>query len=276
MTTLRMRSRPERKTWTVADLYRRFGPIPFERIRQNPPPGSGTVDDVDRLNNHEDRLYELVDGILVEKTVGLEESFVSLNIGTLLNNFVRPQGLGVVAGDAGTIQIDINLVRIPDVSFISWERLPGGEIPGEPIPLVVPDLVVEVISRSNTPKEMADKLKEYFEKGVRLVWYVRLKPRVVDVYTTPDHFTRLTASMRLDGGDVLPGFSVAVADLFDMPKRSGNKKEQKKNDPQPGKKKTAAGAVVEELRAHCNLPGVCTDHAHDPDALSPGDFRHDR
>ena len=64
-------------------------PIPFERIRQNPPPGSGTVDDVDRLNNHEDRLYELVDGILVEKTVGLEESFVAMNVGTLLNVFVQ-------------------------------------------------------------------------------------------------------------------------------------------------------------------------------------------
>ena len=65
---------PPRKVWTVADLHRKFGPIPFERIRQDPPPGRGTVEDVDRLNNHEDRLYELVDGILVEKTVGFEES----------------------------------------------------------------------------------------------------------------------------------------------------------------------------------------------------------
>jgi Uma2 family endonuclease len=83
---------------------------------------------------------------------------------------------------------------------------------------------------------MTDKLKEYFEKGVRLVWYVRPKSRVVDVYTTPDHFIRLTPSMHLDGGDVLPGFSVKVAELFEMPKRPGNKKDQKKNGPQPGKK----------------------------------------
>ena len=133
MTTLSTRARPERKTWTVADLYRRFGPIPFERIRQNPPPGCGTVDDVDRLNNHEDRLYELVDGILVEKTVGLEESrHCNEYRATASVIFVDPQGLGVVAGADGTIQLDINLVRIPDVSFISWERLPGGEIPDEP------------------------------------------------------------------------------------------------------------------------------------------------
>ena len=122
------------------------------------------------------------------------------------------------------------------MSFISWERVPGGEVPQEPVPLLVPDLAVEVISRSNTPKEMAEKLREYFEKGVRLVWYVRPRSRVVDVYTAPDHFTRLTASMRLDGGDVLPGFSVQVGELFEMPKRPAAKGEQKKNGPQPGKK----------------------------------------
>jgi Uma2 family endonuclease len=228
--------KPPRKIWTVADLYRRFGPIPFERIRQDPPPGCGTVADVNRLNDHEDRLYELVDGILVEKTVGLEESLIAGNIVTLLNNFVKPQGLGLVAGEGGTIQLDIDLVRIPDVSFFSWDSIPGGELPDEPIPLLVPDLAVEVISRSNTRKEMEEKLQEFFEKGVRLVWYVRPKSRVVDVYTAPDRFTRLTASMRLDGGDVLPGFSVPVAELFQLPKRPGGKGEQKKNGPRPEKK----------------------------------------
>jgi Uma2 family endonuclease len=224
-----------RKVWTVADLYRKFGPIPFERIRQDPPPGYGTVEDVDRLNNHEDRLYELVDGILVEKTMGFEESQIAGWILTLFNNFVRPLGLGVVAGEAGTIKLDIDLVRIPDVSYISWDRFPGGEIPEEDIPLVVPDLVVEVVSRSNTRKEMEDKLKEYFAKGVRLVWFVRPKMRVVDVFTSPDRFTRWTASMRLDGGDVLPGFSVQVGELFETPKRPGAHKGGKKNGPQPGK-----------------------------------------
>ena len=143
---------------------------------------------------------------------------------TILNIFVRPRGLGLVAGEAGTIQLDINLVRIPDVSFISWNRMPGGKIPEDPVPLLVPDLAVEVISRSNTPKEMNEKLREYFEKGVRLVWYVRPRSRVVDVYTAPDRFTRLTASMQLDGGDVLPGFSVQVGELFEMPKEPGDKR----------------------------------------------------
>jgi len=229
-------AKPRRKTWTIGDLYRRFGPIPFERIRQNPAPGTGTVEDVVRLNDHEDRLYELVDGILVEKTVGFEESCIGMRIGRLLGNFVDPRDLGVIAGADGTILLDIDLVRIPDVSFVSLGRLPGGKLPDQPVPALVPDLVVEVISPSNTPKEMDEKLQEYFEKGVRLVWYVRPRSRVVDVYTAPDHFTRLTASMRLDGGDVLPGFSVQVGELFEMPKRPAARGEQKKNEPQPGKK----------------------------------------
>jgi Uma2 family endonuclease len=236
MATTEAIKKTPRKRWTVADLYRRFGPIPFERIRQNPPPGCGTVDDVVRLNDHEDRLYELVEGILVEKTVGLEESIIAVYIATILNLFVLPRGLGLVAGEAGTIQLDINLVRIPDVAFFSLARIPGGEIPHEAIPLLVPDLAVEVISRSNTPKEMREKLQEYFEKGVRLVWFVRPKSRVVDVYKAPDRFTRLTASMRLDGGDVLPGFSVLVSELFELPKRPPARGGQTKNGPQPEKK----------------------------------------
>ena len=168
--------------------------------------------------------------------MGLEESIIAGYILTILNVFVRPRRLGLVAGEAGTIQLDIDLVRIPDVSFFSLERLPGGEVPEEPVPLLVPDLAVEVISRSNTRKEMDEKLHEYFEKGVRLVWYVRPKNRVVDVYTAPDHFTRLTALMQLGGADVLPGFSVQVGELFEMPKRPGDKKDQKKNGPQPEKK----------------------------------------
>src|SRR5580693_1526221 len=163
MATIGTHNKPPLKTWTVADLHRRFGPIPFERIRQNPPPGLGTVDDVVRLNDHEDRLYELVDGILVEKTVGLEESYIGMKIGRLLGNFVEPRGLGLVAGADGTIRLAIDLVRIPDASFFSLKRLPGGEIPKDPVPLLVPDLVAEVISRGNTPKEMAEKLREYFE-----------------------------------------------------------------------------------------------------------------
>ena len=229
MATIDAIDKPRQKTWTVADLHRRFGPIPFERIRQNPPPGRGTIADVVRISDHEDRLYELVDGILVEKTVGYEESFIAGVILTLLKNFVERRKLGLVAGEGGMLTLDIDLVRIPDVSFVSWDRVPGRKFPDKPVPPLVPNLAVEVISPSNTPKEMNEKLQEYFEKGVGLVWFVRPKSRVVDVYTAADHFTRLTASMQLDGGEILPGFSVQVGKLFEKPRapNGGNAKGKK-------------------------------------------------
>ncbi len=205
------------KEWTVADLQRRFGPIPFSRIRQNPPPGTATEDDVLWLNDHEDRLCELVDGILVEKTVGLEESWLAVHLITLINIYVQPRNSGFVTGTDGMYRFSLGRIRIPDVAFVSWARIPDGQFPEKLIPDLIPDLVVEVISRGNTRKEMDEKLQEYFSKGVRLVWFVRPRSRVVDVYTTADRFTRLTASATLDGGKVLPGFSIVVADLFRKP-----------------------------------------------------------
>jgi Uma2 family endonuclease len=224
MATIRTTGKSPNREWTIADLQRRFGPMPFGRIRQNPAPGTATEKDVLWLNDHEDRLCELVDGILVEKTVGLEESWIAGRLVTLLNLHVEPRNLGLVTGADGMFLLAQGLVRIPDVAFVSWDRIPGGEFPKQPIPHLVPDLTVEVISPSNTRKEMEEKLREYFEKGVRLVWLVRPRARVVDVYTAADQFTRLSVSATLDGADVLPGFSIAVGDLFRKPEGPGRGK----------------------------------------------------
>jgi Uma2 family endonuclease len=224
-----------RKIWTVADLHRRFGRIPFERIRHDPPPGAGTIDDVLRIHDREDRLYELVDGILVEKTGGFLESWLAVRIATLLNRFAEEHGLGLVAGADGIFALDIDLVRIPDVSFVSWARIPGGEVPTQPFPKIIPNLVVEVISPGNTRKEMEEKLQEYFEKGVRLVWFVRPRQRSVDVYVSPAQFTRITASMTLEGSDVLPGFALPVSELFRMPTPPAKgERKTRKADPKNG------------------------------------------
>lgn len=104
--------------------------------------------------------------------------------------------------------------RVPDVAFVSWDQIPAGPLTEEALAAVVPDLVVEVLSPSNTKAEMARKRREYFEAGVRLVWQVELPTRTVAVYTAPEHSTILETTMSLDGGDVLPGFRVAVADIF--------------------------------------------------------------
>jgi Uma2 family endonuclease len=205
------------KEWTVADLQRRFGPMPLARICQDPPPGTAAEKDVLRLHDHENRLCELSGGVLVEKTVGFEESWLAVTLAALLSQFVSSRNLGIVTGADGMYRISRGLVRIPDVAFVSWDRIPGGKFPSQPIPDLVPDLVAEIISPGNTRKEMEEKRHEYFTRGVRLVWLIRPKARVVDVYTSPQRFTRRTASMALDGGEVLPGFSIAIGDLFRKP-----------------------------------------------------------
>jgi Uma2 family endonuclease len=112
-------------------------------------------------------------------------------------------------------------VRIPDVAFTSWDRLPGRRRPGSPVPLLAPDLAVEVLSRSNTPGEMALKRQDYFTAGVRLVWEIDPEARTVVVYTSPTHAVTLGLADTLDGGLVLPGFTLPVQELFAELDRQG-------------------------------------------------------
>jgi len=201
---------------TAADWWEALGSVPLNRIVFDPPPGSATEQDVLRLDDHEDRLCELIDGTLVEKTMGYEESALAMWIGHLLLAFVARGKLGVVTGADGMVRLLGRQVRIPDVAFVSTARLPGGKMPSEPIPDLAPDLAVEVLCDSNTPKEMGRKLQEYFAAGTRLVWYVDPRTRTVDVYESPDSCQRLNAGETLTGGEVLPGFSVRVEELFNV------------------------------------------------------------
>jgi Uma2 family endonuclease len=210
---------------TVADLQERIGHVPQERIRLDVPPGTATVRDVVRIEAKENRLCELIDGVLVEKTMGLRESLVALTIGRLVGNFVDEHDLGIVLGADGMMKLLPRQVRIPDVSFVPNERLQDGEAPPAAVPELVPDLAVEVLSESNTRAEMDRKLREYFFAGTRLVWYVDVPSRTVDVFTAPDQSTRLTATDTLDGGVVLPGFSVPVVRIF---KKSGRTDPEKR------------------------------------------------
>ena len=139
---------------TLADLWERLGRIPLERIRLHPAPGTATEDDVVRIDEHENRLCELVDGTLVEKPMGAEESNVAWVIGVLIGMYLRQNDLGTCLGEAGFLRISAGLVRAPDLSFISWARLPKRKLPRKKVPDLVPDLAVEVISKSNTPAEI--------------------------------------------------------------------------------------------------------------------------
>jgi Uma2 family endonuclease len=199
---------------TLAELIDRLGGVPPERIRFNPIPGTATVQDVLEIEAHEDRLCELVDGVLVEKPMGFSESRIAILLGTALQNFVAEHDLGIVTGESGMVQMPANLVRIPDVAFFRWKKFPRRELPAEGAPEIAPDLAVEVLSKSNTSREMERKLGEYFGVGVKLVWIVDPRTKSVTVYSSPTKLKVLSVTASLDGGKVLPGFKLSVEALF--------------------------------------------------------------
>lgn len=201
--------------WSLADIQNHLGGIPIHRIRSFPPPGLATVEDAETLTSRKEAICELIDGILVEKPMGYYESFLAVLIITKLTTFVVENKLGIVLGEAGTLRILPDQVRIPDVCFIGWSRIPEGRLPREPIPELVPDLAIEILSDSNTPGEMDQKRQDFFQAGVRLVWYIDPPTRSATVYcSSEDPGTRHAESEPLIGGDVLPDFSLSLAEIF--------------------------------------------------------------
>jgi len=205
--------------WSVADMLEHLG-VPPQRIRMYPPPGTATEEDVLEVRRRTGRLCELVDGVLVEKTMGYYESILAIELGYHLRDYLQRNPVGVVAGPDGMLKILPPQVRIPDVSFVRWEKFPEGRPSRrDPIPTLAPDLGVEILSEANTEEEMERKLREYFEGGSRLVWYIDPDTRSARVYTSPDQFANVSEDGILDGGDVLPGFQLRLRELFEGAER---------------------------------------------------------
>lgn len=201
---------------TLADVLRQLGGISPKRIRFRPAPGTATEKDVIRIRDRERRLYELVDGVLVEKVMGYWVSVLAVEFGRFLGNFVEPRKLGTLAGEAGMLGLSPGLVRIPDLSFISRARLAQYRSLPPPILPLAPDLAIEILSEGNTSREMAHKIREFFAAGCRLVWLVDPRDRMVTVYKAPEEHTVLTEKQTLTGGEVLPGFRLPLRKLFGL------------------------------------------------------------
>jgi Uma2 family endonuclease len=202
------------------ELVERLG-VPLSRILAQPAPGTATEVDLLEAELRYNCLCELVDGVLVEKAVGFRESILAGMLGQVLSNFIVLNNLGVVTGPDGPYRLRPGLVRLPDVAFTSWDRLPDSRIPEEPIPSLAPDLAIEVLSKTNTPAEMKRKRCEYFDSGVQIVWEVEPKHCKVSVFAPEGMVTVRNSSQRLDGGDILPGFVLDVSKLFGVLDRHG-------------------------------------------------------
>ncbi|HEX5104299.1 MAG TPA: Uma2 family endonuclease [Pirellulaceae bacterium] len=202
----------------MADVLHRLGDISPERVRLRPFPASAA--DVVEIERCENRLFELVDGALVEKVMGHPESRLASAIIIALGKYLEENDIGTVSGEGGMFRLPDNLVRIPDVAFARWERFPDEESIEASVPEVTPDLAVEVLSEGNTRGEMSRKLREYFAAGVSLVWFVDPKAQSVTVYSSPTRSKVVPLEGTLDGGKVLPGFRLPVAKIFARLKRT--------------------------------------------------------
>lgn len=160
--------------------------------------------------------YELVGGQLVERNVSTLSALVEGLVYEMIQGYVRPNKLGLVW--PGTLGIQCfprhpKMVRKPDVSFVKADRLSAKLLETGHFPLA-PDLAVEVISPGDLAHEVAEKIEEYLQAGVPMVWIIEPELRIVDVYRKSGINSRLREGDELLGEDVLPGFRCKVAELF--------------------------------------------------------------
>lgn len=162
-----------------------------------------------------DGRYELIDGELVEMTPsGRRAAKTGVRIGNRLSNHVEPRGLGEVTGaDGGFVLFpERRIVRVPDVAFVRADRLTEQDEEG--FYRLAPDLAVEVLSPTDRMDAVLAKVEMYLEAGVCLVWLVDPRARTVTIHELDRSPVVLQDGDELDGGAVLPGFRVTVAELF--------------------------------------------------------------
>lgn len=199
---------------TAADLQLQLGGIPLERIRLVPPPGMATDHDAMDVKDREGRTCEVIDGVLVEKAMGFFEARLATVLAALVQVYLDQHDLGIVVGADGLVRLSPTRCVAPDVSFIGWGHFSERTFPAEPVPRLVPDLAVEVLSRGNTRAEMEAKLDEYFAAGVRAVWIIDPKRESTEAYASRNSSVTISIDGTLTAADLLPGFEVSMRALF--------------------------------------------------------------
>jgi len=164
-----------------------------------------------------DGLYEVIDGRIVEKAMGVYENWLAAVMFGVLDRYTEANPVGrVVQEMIFDLRPQVNRERRPDVAFVSFERWPSDRrIPRTQSWAVIPDLAVEIVSLTNTADNVAEKLQEYFHVGVRQVWVVYPRQAWVYAYTSTTSVVVLAPGAELDGGNVLPGLRLSVRDVFD-------------------------------------------------------------
>jgi Uma2 family endonuclease len=170
----------------------------------------------DLLAMPDSKSYELVNGELVERKMGLKSSWVGGRLHSRLDQFCEDKRVGwALTSEAGyqCFPHEPGRVRKPDVSFIRFGRLPAGVLP-DGWAKIRPDLTVEVVSPNDLADELDEKLDDYEKAGVPLIWVIYLGSRTVMVYRSDGTVSRLHEDDELSGEDVIPGFRCRVRDIL--------------------------------------------------------------
>jgi Uma2 family endonuclease len=171
-----------------------------------------TEDDL-RATPQDGRKYELVDGQIVVSPAGARQEVVAVRLSARLLAWVDEADLGYVLGSSAGFRLPGGNVRSPDVSFVAKRRFESGRVP-DGFADVAPDLAVEVLSPDDRPRAVLDKVGEYLQAGVRLVWVVDPKAGRAVVYRSLTDVRELKDTDDLDGEDVLPGFHCSLAEIL--------------------------------------------------------------
>ena len=164
----------------------------------------------------EDKRYELYDGVLREtEGMGQRHGEIQYEIGAPLHAHVRANRLGrVYPSDTHFILFrNPDTVIMPDVAFVREDRLAPMDARDGYAPYA-PDLAVEVVSPSNRMVDVTGKIELYQRSGVPLIWLVQPRSRAVTVYALGQEPVTCQEGDVLDGGEVIPGFRLPVADIF--------------------------------------------------------------
>jgi len=140
---------------------------------------------------------------------------VAMSVGTELGTWVKTNDLGEVfaAGTGFILRRDPDTVRAPDASFVARDRLTPEELPVGYLDLA-PDLAVEVVSPGDSAREVREKVDDWLRAGTRLVWVIDPATRSARVYRSLEEFEELVEGDHLEGGELIPGFSCEVRELF--------------------------------------------------------------
>jgi Uma2 family endonuclease len=177
-----------------------------------------TAADVERLDN--DKVVEVLKGSWVEKPmVGELHSAIEVRLIVMLDGFVRPNKLGRVYTSDTTFVLegtpgDIKTMRLPDVSFVSAGRVK--ETDRGSFYYQSPDLAIEIVSPSERTSDTQAKINDYLRTGSREVWIVYPETRQVSVLLPDGTATIYGAGQKISGGDLLPGLSLSVDEVFDV------------------------------------------------------------